>query len=81
MVACRDLFEKMSEYLDGETDHAMIKAAERHLDHCVECKETLETFRKSIALLKKTKAKKLPDDNRKRLKDLINKEIDKLQDT
>lgn len=58
MIVCKDLFEKMSEYLDGEMDLAMIEEAERHLSHCIECKETLETFRKSVALLKRAKIKK-----------------------
>ena len=57
MIACKDLFEKMSEYLDGELDLAMIEEAERHLGHCIECKETLEAFRKSVAILKRAKVK------------------------
>ena len=78
MIACKDLFEKMSEYLDGEMDLSMIEEAERHLGHCIECKETLETFRKSVALLKRTEGKKLPEDDRKRLEALIHKEMEKI---
>ncbi|MDH3973692.1 MAG: zf-HC2 domain-containing protein [Deltaproteobacteria bacterium] len=78
MVKCKDLFGKMSEYLDGEMDLAMIEEAERHIGHCTECKETLDTFRKSVALIKRTKTKKLPHDDRKRLKELIQREMEKM---
>ena len=78
MIACKDLFEKMSEFLDGEIDLAMIEEAERHLGHCIECKETLETFRKSVALLKSTKRKKMSENDKNCLRELIHKEMDKL---
>ena len=78
MIACKDLFEKMSEYLDGEMDLAMIEEAERHLGHCIECKETLEAFRKSVALLKKAKMKTMSENDKNSLRELIHKEMDKL---
>jgi len=78
MIACKDLFEKMSEFIDGEMDIAMIEEAERHLGHCIECKETLDTFRKSVALLKKAKIKKMSENDKNRLRELIHKEMDKL---
>ena len=78
MIVCKDLFEKMSEFLDGEMDLAMIEEAEGHLSHCIECKETLEVFRKSVALLKKAKIKKMSENDKNRLRDLIHKEMDKL---
>lgn len=78
MIDCKDLFEKMSEYLDGEMDLAMIEVAEKHVGDCIDCKETLESFKKSVALLKKTKIKKMSEDDKSRLRDLIHKEMDKL---
>ena len=79
MVVCKDLFERMSEYIDGELDLVTIEEAERHLGHCVGCKETLETFKRSISLLKKSKKRGLPEREMKRLKELIRIEADKLK--
>ena len=78
MIACKDLFEKMSEYLDGEMPLSMIEEAEKHVGHCIECEETLESFKKIIALLKRTKTKKIPDVDKNRLRELIHKEMEKL---
>ena len=50
MTVCKELFEKMSEYLDGEMNLAMMKEAEKHLGQCTGCKETVEAFQKDAYL-------------------------------
>ena len=75
MAVCKELFEKMSEYLDGEMNLAMMKEAEKHLSHCTGCKETVQAFKKCISFLQRTKAKTLPEKEKKHLKKLIQKEI------
>ncbi len=42
---CRELFEKMSEYIDGELDAATEADIRRHLadcPHCAVCRDTLQ---------------------------------------
>ncbi len=78
MTVCKELFEKMSEYLDGEMNLAMMKEAEKHLAHCTGCEETVETFKKCVSHLKRTKGKTLPKKEKERLKELIQKEIERL---
>ncbi len=75
MTVCKELFEKMSEYLDGEMNLAMMKEAEKHLGQCTGCKKTVEAFKKSISFLQRTKAKTLPEKEKKHLKELIQQEI------
>ncbi len=75
MTVCKELFEKMSEYLDGEMDLAMMKEAEKHLAHCTGCEETVKTFKKCVSILKKTRAKTLPEKEKNHLKELIQQEI------
>ncbi len=78
MTVCKELFEKMSEYLDGEMNLAMMKEAEKHLAHCTECEETVKTFKKCVSILKTTKNKTLPKKVKTQLKKLIEKEIQNL---
>jgi len=78
MVECNDLFQKMSEYLDGEMDVATIEVAMGHLAHCPECVDILEAFKRSVALLKGTESQILPEPERRRLKALIEEEMKKL---
>ncbi len=78
MSVCKELFEKMSEYLDGEMNLAMMKEAEKHLAHCTGCEETVKTFKKCVSILKRTKSKTLPNKEKVRLKELIQKEIERL---
>ena len=78
MTVCKELFEKMSEYLDGEMDLAMMKEAEKHLVHCTECEETVKIFKKCVSILKTTKNKTLPKKVKTQLKKLIEKEIQNL---
>ena len=75
MTVCKELFEKMSEYLDGEMSLAMMKEAEKHLAHCTGCEETVKAFKKSISFLQRTRAKTLPEKEKKQLKELIQQEI------
>jgi len=78
MVECKDLFQRMSEYLDGEMDVAAIEMAMGHLAHCLECKDILEAFKRSVVLLKRAESQTLPEMERRRLKAMIDEEVRKL---
>ena len=47
---CRELFERMSEYLDNELDDAGVRIFEEHLHQCLSCQACLETLKRTIAL-------------------------------
>ena len=73
---CRQLFEKMSEYLDGELDPDLVSFAEDHLSKCTECEENIELMKKSLQLIKNQTSQKLPDDVRDKLRKVIRKEME-----
>jgi mycothiol system anti-sigma-R factor len=76
---CKTLFEKMSEYLDGELDPDTISFAERHISECTECEENLELMKKSLQLIKKQQREKIPDDVRNQLRQAIQKEMKRVE--
>jgi anti-sigma factor (TIGR02949 family) len=65
---CKKYFKRISEYLDGELDKGMCQKIERHLQDCPECRDCLDSFRRSIQLCKETAKEEIPPDIRKRLR-------------
>ena len=47
---CRELFARMSEYLDKELDETDIQAMEDHLKHSPACRACLASLERTIAL-------------------------------
>jgi anti-sigma factor RsiW len=47
---CRELFDRMSEYLDKELDEPSIQGFEAHLRLCQSCRNCLATLERTIAL-------------------------------
>jgi anti-sigma factor RsiW len=48
-LACRELVELVTDYLDGTLDPATAAAVERHLRECDACAEYLDQMRATIA--------------------------------
>ena len=68
---CVELFEKLSDYIDGELDQMTCKEIEKHIDECIPCKICLATLKKTIHFCKKMEPEPVPKDFSKRLADLI----------
>jgi anti-sigma factor RsiW len=64
---CRELFARLSEYLDGELDPAPCAALEGHLADCAPCREFLESLRRTVGHLRAAPAAPLPADLRESL--------------
>lgn len=47
---CKQMFARLSEYLDMELPPAICKEIDSHFESCPPCIEFLDTFRKSIEL-------------------------------
>jgi len=73
---CKQLFEKMSEYLDGELDPDLVSFAEDHVSTCTECEENIELMKKSLQLIKNQAPEKFPDDVRDQLRKALRKEME-----
>jgi anti-sigma factor RsiW len=70
---CRELFEKLSEYLDGELDSAWCTEAEAHLADCPPCREFLESLRRTVGILNRLPGEAVPDDIRRGIRESVEK--------
>jgi len=61
---CKALFERLSEYIDGELDASLCAEIGSHLDGCDPCKAFLESLRRTVLILERTPAARLPEDVR-----------------
>jgi RNA polymerase sigma-70 factor (ECF subfamily) len=68
---CLEMFEKLSEYIDGELDNLSCAAIERHIENCVACFSCVETLKQTVALCKQLKSKPVPDVFSRKLQSLI----------
>jgi len=68
---CRELFEKLSEYLDNELDAANCDAIETHLQDCPPCQACLATLKQTVALCRELKASSMPEAASNRLRKTI----------
>ena len=68
---CLEMFEKLSEYIDGELDHATCAAIKAHAENCVACFSCLETLKRTVALCNTSKEKPIPQELSRKLKDII----------
>lgn len=65
---CKKYFRRISEYLDGELDVDICKKIEAHLDRCPECRECLDSLRRTIEICKKAATEEIPADASQRLR-------------
>ena len=68
---CLEMFEKLSEYIDGELDHATCEDIERHAKNCVACFSCMETLKKTVALCKSAEEQPVPQEFSKKLQKII----------
>ena len=47
-MRCRQVVDKISEYIDGELDPELVRELERHLQHCEDCRVVVDTTRKTV---------------------------------
>jgi anti-sigma factor RsiW len=68
---CRDLFARMSEYLDGEVEPAVRRRMEQHLDNCRPCRICLLTLQRTAVLCREMSAAQVPKEVSRRLKEFF----------
>jgi len=68
---CLEMFEKLSEYIDGELDHATCEEIEKHANNCVACLSCMETLKKTVALCKNAREQPVPREFSRKLKEII----------
>ncbi len=65
---CKKYFERISEYLDGELDDEICREIEAHLKECPECRECLDSLKRTIELCKEAGKETIPSDIHERLR-------------
>ncbi len=70
-MRCRQVIDKISEYIDGELDPELVRELERHLEHCEDCSIVVDTTHKTVEIFYHTEPAALPDDVRERLNGLL----------
>lgn len=71
---CREMFTRLSEYLDGELPEHLCEEMARHLAACTPCEAFMRTLRLTVDLCHGLPAKRLPDDVRDGLRALLDRE-------
>ena len=65
--SCRELVERLSEYLDGELPAGLCRSVEAHMGDCRPCREFLESLRRTIRWMGESGARELPAEIRQEL--------------
>lgn len=68
---CRELFERLSEYIDGELDRTHCEEIEKHLEQCPPCQTCLATLKQTVALCREMKTHAMPEELSNRLRQMI----------
>ena len=68
---CLEMFEKLSEYIDGELDHATCAKIKEHSENCAACFACLETLKRTVALCNNVEDTPIPPDLSEKLKAII----------
>ncbi len=68
---CLEMFEKLSEFIDGELDQVTCAEIKKHADNCVACFSCLETLKRTVALCKNVGDKPIPQEFSRKLKEII----------
>ncbi len=68
---CVAMFEKLSEYIDGELDGLTRRQIENHIDGCVSCKYCLATLRKTVKICAGLAGDPVPEALHLKLKEML----------
>lgn len=70
-MRCRQVIDKISEYLDGELDPELVLEVERHMEHCEDCRIVVDTTHKTLEIYCHTEPSPLPVAVRERLSEMF----------
>ena len=78
-MRCRQVIDKISEYLDGELDPELVRELERHLEHCEDCRIVVDTTKHTVQIFCNSEPAPLPEETRTRLRDALFKHLGKIR--
>jgi anti-sigma factor RsiW len=59
-MTCRELFERLSEYVDGELSQALCDEIRRHMEGCDPCVACAKTLKTTAELCRRLPSKPIP---------------------
>ena len=68
---CRQVFELLSDFVDGELSVGKREALARHLEACPPCEEFLNTFQTARSLCRESLLEKMPPELKDRLRSFL----------
>jgi RNA polymerase sigma-70 factor (ECF subfamily) len=74
-MRCRQLFELLSEFIDGQLDEARCREIQAHLADCPPCDAFLNTLQKTVEACQKLPCHSLPEETRRELKEMLQAEL------
>jgi anti-sigma factor RsiW len=74
---CKEIFARLSEYLDAELDPGLCSKLEGHLDGCPPCRVFLESLRRTVRLVESVETPGLSEAERRTIREAY----DRLRDS
>jgi len=59
-MTCRELFERLSEYVDGELSQQICEEIQRHMEGCEPCVAFAKTLKKTADLCRRLPSRPIP---------------------
>ncbi len=72
-MKCRDMLDKLSEYIDGELDPRLCRDLERHAEGCHPCLLFIDSLKKTITFYKYAGHEPMPKEVHIRLHEYLKK--------
>jgi anti-sigma factor (TIGR02949 family) len=68
---CRECLEKISEFMDGETDERTCDKIRAHIENSLKCQKCFESLGKTVDLFRQSPQERIPPDVQARLREMI----------
>ncbi len=72
---CLALFEKLSEFIDGELDERTCRRIRQHIADCAPCEVCVETLKRTVGLCRHLESDPVPEELAARLQDLVHRYV------
>lgn len=74
-IDCKQVWDHISSYIDGDLDPELRKEIDRHLEHCSVCSATIDSTRNIVVLMADERVYEIPACFSKKLHDRLNEAI------
>ncbi len=78
-MTCRELFERLSEYVDGELSQEICQEIQRHMEGCDPCIAFAKTLKKTADLCRRLPSQPIPPEVAADLHALFAKHLPKVK--